>query len=130
MSARHSPALRLIALLLALLLPAVQLGDGAGLHHCPDHDAGLGVSLSGHQGAHHGSSHDMPSHGHKGGCPCLGAGHTSQAAMVSGAVPGLVIRHVPSFAPRFEEPAVVWLALSKRLPFAIGPPAAFSSHIA
>jgi len=129
MTGRLSPSLRLIALLLALLLPAGQLVDGAGLHHCPDHDAGLGVALGGSH-AHHGSSHDGPSDGHKGGCPCLGAGHTSQAAILSAATRLLVVRAIIAFAPMFAEPAVVSSASAHRLPFAIGPPRSVPSRIA
>lgn len=120
----------MIALLLALLLPAGQLVDGAGLHHCPDHDAGLGVALGGGGHAHHGASHNGPNHQHKGGCPCLGAGHTSQAVLLSGTTPALVVRASLAIAPSFAEPAAVWPAPSLRLPFAIGPPHPVPSHIA
>lgn len=129
MTGRHSPSLRLIALLLALLLPAGQHVDGAGLHHCPDHDAGLGVSLVGHH-AQHGRSHHGPSHGHEGGCPCLGAGHTSQAAILSSTPLVLSLRTVLALAPGYVEPRVVWPAPSHRLPFAIGPPRSVPSSIA
>jgi hypothetical protein len=129
MTGRHSPALRLIALLLALLLPAGQLVDGAGLHHCPHHDAGLGVSLGEHH-AHHGSSHDGQSHKHDGPCHCLGTGCASQLAILSGRTPVLAVRTAIAVASGYEEPQVVWPAASYRLPFAIGPPRSVPSSIA
>lgn len=129
MTGRLPPVFRLLALLLALLLPAGQLADGAGLHHCPDHDAGLGVSL-GQVHAHHGASHQAPSHEHQGGCPCLGVGHTSQVAILTSATPVLAVRTSVVIPPRYTEPAPVWPVPSHRLPFAIGPPRTVSSPIA
>jgi hypothetical protein len=130
MTGRLSPSLRLIALLLAVLLPVGQLVDGAGLHHCPDHDAGLGVVLGGSHVHHHGPSHDTPGHGHEGGCPCLGSGHTSQATILADATPAVVVHTGAVFAPTFAEPAVVWPTPSHRLPFAIGPPRSVPSNFA
>ncbi len=130
MPGRLSPSLRVIALLLAVLLPAGELVDGAGLHHCPDHDAGLGVSLGPRHAHHHGPSHDTPRHEHQSGCPCLGVGHTSQAAVLSSAAPALVVRAELAIAPGFADPAVVRPVPAHRLPFAIGPPRLVPSSIA
>jgi hypothetical protein len=116
----------------AILLLAIQLADGSGVHRCPDHDSGLGILALGPAPAaahHHGGHHDGSGR-HQGLCPCLGACHSATVGLApAGAIslselPAQIVRTVPapvaSVRPRHN----------RRLPFSIGPPTPVPSDFA
>jgi len=113
-----------VAVFQLLLLLAVQLADGSGVHRCPEHDAGIGIGLGHRQGAGHhmhGGGDDRDP-GHHGPCPCLGEGlavslpHSPVRALAP--VPVTAVALVPLPAPR----RVLLAQPAHTLPFAIGPP--------
>ena len=115
----------------AILLLAIQIADGSGVHRCPDHDSGLGILAIGTAPAahHHGGHHDG-SGKHQGFCPCLGACHHATVAVAPAGTASLTLAplQIVGTALRFEAPAPAQSA--RRLPYSIGPPSSVPSDIA
>jgi hypothetical protein len=109
-----------IAGLQALLLLAMQLAEGTGLHRCPDHDAGLGAGpapvVSTHGGHHSGSDHQDHST-----CHCVGACCQASLVHAAPAVAGIVHQAEPAAPPQVAAGTVLRDTV-RLLPFAIGPP--------
>lgn len=116
---KYTPVRALLALLQVVVLLTVQLAEGTGVHHCPEHDAGAGVgasTMATHMG-HHGSQH-QPDHS---GCHCVGV--CCKATLVHPAPAAILtlFTSAPVVAP--QSPPVVTLRETLRLlPFALGPP--------
>jgi len=111
----------LLAALQMVLLLAMQLAEGTGVHHCPEHDAGVGTgtpsAMVSHGGHHTGSS----DRGH-GGCHCIGVCCQATLVYAAPAPAGAVLAIEPATLPLSF--IVTTLRDSVRLlPFAIGPPA-------
>lgn len=103
-----------------LLLLALQLSDGSGVHECPAHDR---MAPSGLHGTHQGPG-PAPgrSHDHHGPCTCLGAcngaalaGAPSRAVQLTTLVPARAAAFPP--LPAAPPRGAPWL-----LPFSVGPP--------
>jgi hypothetical protein len=116
------PLLRFGVALQAILLLAIQIADGSGVHRCPDHDSGLGVLALGAPQAHHHGGHHDGSGKHEGLCPCLGACHNTTVALapsgaaVISAAPVFVASPTPVLRP------ILLTHVPHLLPFALGPP--------
>jgi hypothetical protein len=112
-----------LALVQLVLLLAVQLAEGTGVHRCPEHD-GVGVAaaethamhdMMGHSG--HPETHSEKAHT----CHCIGACSTATLMHQAPAAPVLAVALV-RYQP-LQPVAVPSLRDSVRLlPFAIGPP--------
>ncbi len=124
MIASRRPLLRFGFVLQAILLFAMQLADGSGVHRCPDHDSGVGVLALGGapSGLHHHGGHQGDSREHHGVCPCLGACHQSTIALAPAGTAALTA--LPTLAVEFTAGPVASVRSqhSHRLPYAIGPP--------
>lgn len=115
----RSFVLRGLAALQLVLLPAVQLADGTGVHRCPEHDAGLGPTTESAATPH-------GSHGHKAAhhaCTCLGACSGSGLAFAPTGPVTLGVLAQPAHRPVAERPVAPLRTAVRLLPFALGPPA-------
>ncbi len=121
MKAALRPLRGALAVWQVLLLLALQLSDGSGVHACPAHDR---VAPGGTHAGHHASG-PAPggSHGQHGPCTCLGA---CSGASLAGA-PSQPVTLPVATATRVVDPTIVRLApprvAPRLLPFAVGPPA-------
>jgi hypothetical protein len=116
---KFAPFRALFAALQIPLLLSMQLAEGTGMHHCSEHDAGVGAGASAmmmHQGHHTGSDHRQHN-----SCHCIGV--CCQATLVySPPVPIAVLLAVaPVTLPR-SVPVTSLRDSVRLLPFAIGPP--------
>jgi hypothetical protein len=110
----------LLAALQIVLLIAIQLAEGTGVHHCPMHDAGVGhrapMVMAPHLGHQTGTSHSE-----HGTCHCMGV--CCQATLVYAApAPGgamVAVEHAP---PPVSPMVATFRDTVRLLPFAIGPP--------
>jgi hypothetical protein len=107
-----------LAAIQALLLLSLQLAEGTGVHRCPEHDAGVGISPA--SADHHGHQGHQDQKGHS-GCHCLGPCCQAALLYVGSRAPNL---HQPvQIAARPETRAVTSLrSIVRLLPFALGPP--------
>jgi hypothetical protein len=114
-----------LALVQLVLLLAMQLAEGTGVHRCPEHDAGVGAGSAQEHAMHDMMGHERhpQPHGEKAHtCRCIG---TCPAATVMYRGPEVPVLRVALV--RYQQPqtaGVVSLCDTVRLlPFAIGPPA-------
>lgn len=117
---KFSPVRALLAAVQIVLLLTVQLGEGTGVHHCPEHDAGVGATMpemAGHMGHHQGTS----GHSDHSSCHCIGV--CCQATLAYGAPAPVVLLRITEPVALPESAPVASLRDTVRLlPFAIGPP--------
>jgi hypothetical protein len=117
---KFAPVRALLAVIQISLLLTVQLGEGAGMHHCPEHDAGVGATMpgmAGHMGHHRSSGQTDHS-----SCHCVGA--CCQATLACGTVaPIVLLRTIAPLALPESAPVASLRDTVRLLPFAIGPPA-------
>lgn len=109
----------LLAMFQIVVLLSVQLAEGTGVHHCPEHDAGVGAGpaeMAGHMG-HHGASHDRE----HASCHCVGV--CCQATLTFAPASPVAMWTAATLSVRPSSVAVVSLRTTVRLlPFSIGPP--------
>jgi hypothetical protein len=117
---KFAPVQALLAAFQIVLLLTVQLGEGTGVHHCPEHDAGVGAAMpemAGHMGHHGGSGKTDHSN-----CHCVGV--CCQANLAYGAAAPIVLFRASGPVALPQSVPVASLRDTVRLlPFAIGPPA-------
>lgn len=126
----RGPVRAAVALLQLLVFLGVQFAEGTGVHQCPEHDAGAGVTPAGTHAVHHlaateghaghpghASDPERPAHT----CHCTGACATATVAVPSPAPPVLARVQVALRVPAFTF-AVSHRDTVRLLPFAIGPP--------
>jgi hypothetical protein len=110
----------LLAALQLALLTTIQLAEGTGVHHCPEHDAGVGAGAPSEMAPHMGH-HTGASPKEHGGCHCIGVCCQATPAYPAPAPVGAALAMEP--APPSLPLVVTTLRGSVRLlPFAIGPP--------
>lgn len=116
---RLVPLRVVVAAFQIVLLLSMQLAEGTGVHHCQEHDAGVGAgtaSMAAHRGHHSGHEQTHQS------CHCIGV--CCQASLVYPPVEPLAVRIVGAPTAHPESTPVSSLRDTVRLlPFAIGPPA-------
>lgn len=121
----RGPLRQALASIQLVLLLVMQLAEGTGLHHCPEHDAGAGITpvqpvahaaMMGHMG-HHPTGEDAGPHA----CQCMGTCCAASLVLQGPEVPVLPVSLLPHVPPSSR--ATLSLRDSVRLlPFAIGPP--------